>query len=177
MATQTRRVSNNGRGGGGLGAFAAGFLLAAALAAGAWFFLHPRRSSPASVSAVAPPAAGTRRPLPSPPFGTSEDVFEAGAKTYAAQCASCHGTPRRNGSLGKVDQFWQDRSLAILDPGAIFLATRNGASPIAGVAPMHAYARVLTDTQIWQVALLLKNSGQPLPDPVVKLLEAPAKSR
>ncbi len=33
------------------------------------------------------------REMKQPPFGTSEDVYEAGAHIYRTQCASCHGTP------------------------------------------------------------------------------------
>ncbi len=35
---------------------------------------------------------------------------------------------------------------------------------------MPAYKHILTSTQIWQIALLLKNADQPLPDPVRALL-------
>ena len=35
---------------------------------------------------------------------------------------------------------------------------------------MPAYGHVLTDTQSWQIALLLKNADQPLPDPVREIL-------
>ncbi len=41
---------------------------------------------------------------------------------------------------------------------------------------MPSYAHILTDTQIWQLALLLKNAGGDLPDPVVKLLNTPSPS-
>ena len=35
---------------------------------------------------------------------------------------------------------------------------------------MPAYNHVLTDTQMWQVSLLLKNADQQLPDPVMQIL-------
>jgi hypothetical protein len=35
---------------------------------------------------------------------------------------------------------------------------------------MPAFDHVLTDTQMWQVTLLLKNADQQLPDPVMKIL-------
>jgi hypothetical protein len=38
---------------------------------------------------------------------------------------------------------------------------------------MPSFDHVLTDTQMWQVTLLLKNADQQLPDPVVKILTAP----
>jgi mono/diheme cytochrome c family protein len=36
---------------------------------------------------------------------------------------------------------------------------------------MPAYSHVLTDTQMWQVSLLLKNADQQLPDPVIAILK------
>jgi hypothetical protein len=35
---------------------------------------------------------------------------------------------------------------------------------------MPSYKHILSDTQMWQVSLLLKNADQPLPDPVVQIL-------
>ena len=35
------------------------------------------------------------------PFGISEDVYEGGAKTYRAECASCHGTPGHDVGFAK----------------------------------------------------------------------------
>jgi thiosulfate dehydrogenase len=37
---------------------------------------------------------------------------------------------------------------------------------------MPSYKKVLTDTQMWQVSLLLKNADKELPDPVTKILTA-----
>jgi mono/diheme cytochrome c family protein len=36
------------------------------------------------------------------PFGTSEDVFEGGAKVYKAQCAGCHGSPGHDVPFAKA---------------------------------------------------------------------------
>jgi hypothetical protein len=38
---------------------------------------------------------------------------------------------------------------------------------------MPAFDKVLNQTQIWQVAILLKNAGQPMPAEVTKLLQSP----
>jgi thiosulfate dehydrogenase len=38
---------------------------------------------------------------------------------------------------------------------------------------MPAYEKVLPDTEMWQVTLLLKNADQQLPDPVMRILTAP----
>jgi mono/diheme cytochrome c family protein len=38
---------------------------------------------------------------------------------------------------------------------------------------MPAFNHVLSDTEMWQVTLLLKNADQQLPDPVMKILTTP----
>nr|WP_232298871.1 cytochrome c [Granulicella tundricola] len=106
-----------------------------------------------------------------------EDVFESGAKVYTARCAACHGTPAHDGSLATSTsppalQLWRKRATgtavgdSALEPGEIYSKTRYGI-PHTG---MPAYKAQLSDTQIWQIALLLKSANQPLPDPVRALL-------
>jgi mono/diheme cytochrome c family protein len=36
---------------------------------------------------------------------------------------------------------------------------------------MPAFSKVLSDTEMWQVSLLLKNADKEMPDPVVKILQ------
>jgi thiosulfate dehydrogenase len=40
---------------------------------------------------------------------------------------------------------------------------------------MPAYSKVLSDTEMWQVSLLLKNADKDLPDPVKKILTEPTQ--
>lgn len=42
-------------------------------------------------------------------------------------------------------------------------------------AGMPAYQHLLTETQMWQVSLLLKNADQQLPDPVMGILGGESK--
>jgi hypothetical protein len=42
---------------------------------------------------------------------------------------------------------------------------------------MPAYQHLYSDTQMWDVALLLKSADQPLPDPVMKLLKGNGAAR
>ena len=106
-----------------------------------------------------------------PPFGISEDVFEAGAHVYRAQCARCHGVPGRDAILPKgrvplAGQLWKKRGARTndRDPGAVYQTIAGGATG------MPAYRHVLTDTQMWQVSLLLTHAGQELPQPVIRIL-------
>lgn len=117
------------------------------------------------------------RELKPAPFGTSEDVFEAGAHVYKNECASCHGTPGHDVAFAKymypdAPQLWKKHShgdvVGVSDdePGETYWKVANGIR----LSGMPAYKHVLSDTQMWQVSLLLKNADQPLPDPVLQIL-------
>ncbi|MFC6645672.1 c-type cytochrome [Granulicella cerasi] len=111
--------------------------------------------------------------VPEPPFAASEDAFEAGAATYAKRCAGCHGAPGHDGQAGlamatPAKQLFHDSNLSKRSAGAIFVAMRDG-KPKAG---MPAYSGVLSDSAMWDIALLLKASSEPLPEPVVAKLNA-----
>jgi thiosulfate dehydrogenase len=120
------------------------------------------------------------REMKSPPFGIGEDVYEGGARVYRSQCAACHGTPGRDVPFAKrmypaAPQLWKKHArndvvgVSDDDPGETYWKVANGIR----LTGMPAYAQVLTDTQMWQVTLLLKNADQQLPDPVMKILTAP----
>jgi mono/diheme cytochrome c family protein len=55
------------------------------------------------------------------------------------------------------------------EPGETYWKVANGIR----LTGMPAFNHVLTDTQMWQVTLLLKNADQQLPDPVMKILTQP----
>jgi mono/diheme cytochrome c family protein len=119
------------------------------------------------------------REMKTTPFGTSEDVFEAGAHVYRAQCASCHGTPGHDVAFAKymypvAPQLWKKHShgnvVGVSDDeaGETYWKVANGIR----LTGMPSYQHVLSDTQMWQVSLLLKNADQQLPDPVMAILAA-----
>jgi thiosulfate dehydrogenase len=161
-----------------------GFLLGAATTVGgAWAWLRYGQP-PASVRQAARPIERQLGVNEGPtthrdhakrvaPFGISEDVFEGGAKVYRKRCASCHGVPGRDAmTLGpSAPQLWEKGEGGVVGvsdeaPGDIYGKIAEGA-PSKG---MPAYAGKMSDTEIWQVALLLKNAGTEIPDPVVRLL-------
>lgn len=111
------------------------------------------------------PNAGAAKPLPQAPFGESEEVFETGAKVYVAHCASCHGQPGKSGSAG--GQFWGAGAAAVVaEPvGLIFQQTATGVPP-----GMKGYRGQLPETAMWDMALLLHNATEELPDPVMRIL-------
>ncbi len=119
------------------------------------------------------------REMKEAPFGTSEDVFEGGAKVYKEQCAGCHGTPGHDESFAKTifpnaPQLWKKHPgrnvVGVSDDevGETYWKVANGIR----LSGMPSYNKVLTDTQMWQVSLLLKNADKELPDPVTQILTA-----
>jgi mono/diheme cytochrome c family protein len=117
------------------------------------------------------------REMKTAPFGTSEDVFEAGAHVYKNECASCHGTPGHDVAFAKymypsAPQLWKKHShgnvVGVSDDetGETYWKVANGIR----LTGMPSYQHVLSDTQMWQVSLLLKNADQQLPDPVMGIL-------
>jgi len=185
---QNSRHTSYGRSGGRLAAFAAGFLSATiVIFALVWTsirFGHPPVAVadppfPLEAQVVhVPLAARIAHDLQKPPFGTSEDGFEAGAKIYASSCASCHGTPGHDARFARwmyprSPQLFRKHPdstvVGVSDdaPGETYWKIRNGIR----LTGMPAFQHIYSDAQMWDVALLLKNADQPLPDPVMKLLE------
>ena len=124
-----------------------------------------------------PLGARIAKQMQTPPFGIDEDVYEGGARVYKAECAACHGTPGHDVAYAKhmypaAPQLWKKHAKGNVvgvsddDPGETYWKVANGIR----LTGMPSYSSVLTDTQMWQVTLLLKNADQQLPDPVMKIL-------
>ncbi|WP_052200397.1 cytochrome c [Terriglobus sp. TAA 43] len=186
MAKQSRNSGRSSRrsGGNGIGKFILGMLLGAALTLltiAAWmrFGKPPVAVSDAAslwepLVASVPANARAKAEAKTPPFPASEDTFEAAAKLYRQQCASCHGAPGQSSATGRAmspraPQFFspQDKSvLASQKPGEIYWKTAYGIRRTG----MPAFGKTFTDTQLWQISLLLQASNSELPDPVRNLL-------
>src|SRR5580698_687821 len=133
--------------GGGASKVVLGFVLGV-LAVAAVVFLDMRFGAlPVAVADAAfplekqivrvPMQARIDREKKDPPFGTSEDVFEGGAKVYRAQCASCHGTPGKDVGFAKnmyptAPQLWKKHAknnvVGVSDdePGETYWKIANG---------------------------------------------------
>ena len=178
-------------GGGGFGKVLLGFLLGIAAVVVVGFVYIQFGALPVAVADApflfekqivkVPLNARIGRELAAAPFGTSEDVFEAGAHIYQAQCASCHGTPGHDVAHAKymypsAPQLWKKHGnkgvvgVSDDDAGETYWKVAHGIR----LTGMPAYGHLLSDTQMWQVSLLLKNADKTLPDPVTQILGAPA---
>ena len=121
------------------------------------------------------------REMQQPPFPASEEAFEQGATIYKDECASCHGLPgqpvdfaqRMYPQAPQLFKAHGKKSGAKVvgvsddDPGETFWKVKNGIR----LTGMPAYSKILSEPEMWDVALLLKNADQPLPDPVKALLK------
>lgn len=121
------------------------------------------------------------RQMQQPPFGTNEQVFETGARLYADSCASCHGVPGHTTAFAKymyptAPQLWRKHphgnvvGVSDDDAGETYWKIAHGIR----LTGMPSFEHLYSTDQMWDIALLLKNADQPLPDPVMHLLESPA---
>jgi thiosulfate dehydrogenase len=188
MATRSNRPKSSR---GGFGTFLFGAVTAVVLLVAATFLYLRFGNPPVAVADKSlpyesqivhvPMQARITREMKTPPFGTGEDVFEAGAKIYTENCSGCHGSPGHDADFAKAmfpaaPQLWKKHAHGAVvgvsddEPGETFWKIENGIR----LSGMPSYRHILSETQMWQVALLLKNADQPLPDPVLRLLNPPA---
>lgn len=117
-----------------------------------------------------------------PPIQADENTFVAGAQIYRDQCAACHGLHGKPSSFGahmfpRAPQLWEKhRNSSVVGvsddpPGATYWRVVNGIR----LTGMPSYSKVLTETEMWQVTLLLANADKPLPPAALDILrEQPA---
>jgi mono/diheme cytochrome c family protein len=118
----------------------------------------------------------------SAPIEASATNLTAGAQIYRAQCASCHGLYGRPSDFAghmypRAPQLWAPHGNGVVgvsdDPvGETYWKVANGIR----LTGMPAFDKVLNQTQMWQVSLLVKNAGTAMPADVTKLIDAPLDS-
>ncbi len=120
-----------------------------------------------------------REMVKTPPIAVSDENLIAGARIYREQCASCHGLPGLPSSFGgemypDAPPLWQQhrnsKVVGVSDdpPGETEWKVANGIR----LTGMPSYKKVLSDTEIWQVTLLLANADK-LPPQVVEMVKQP----
>jgi thiosulfate dehydrogenase len=104
-----------------------------------------------------------------PPIQADESNLVAGAQIYRDQCAACHGFHGKPSSFGQymfphAPQLWEKHRNGVVGvsddpPGETFWRVQNGIR----LTGMPAYSKILSETQMWQVTVLLANADKPLP--------------
>jgi thiosulfate dehydrogenase len=113
-------------------------------------------------------------PHPNPAVPADETNLMAGAKVYKENCAVCHGLPGEphnaigNGMFPKPPLLF--RGVGVTDDDA--WETYSKASGGIRMTGMPGFKDRLSDTQLWQVTVLLKNADK-IPAPVKEELAPP----
>ena len=113
------------------------------------------------------------------PIEPSDTNLETGARIYRQQCASCHGLYGHPSDYGsymypQAPQLWKPHkngAVGVSDdpPGETYWKVANGLR----LTGMPAFDKILNQTQMWQVSLLLARADKPLPASVLDLLKQP----
>lgn len=115
----------------------------------------------------------------SAPIEASPTNLAAGAQIYRVQCAACHGLYGRPSTFGghmypRAPQLWAPHRNGVVGvsddpPGETYWKIDNGIR----LTGMPAFGKILNPTQMWQVTLLLKGAGTPMPADVTQLIQQP----
>jgi len=112
------------------------------------------------------------------PIAADEGAFKAGATLYLAQCAPCHGLPNHPSAFAKTmfprapqlfERHGDHVGVSDDEPGETYWKVANGIR----LTGMPAYAKILKDTEMWQVSVLLANADK-LPVSVTDMLKPAA---
>lgn len=122
-----------------------------------------------------------RELIKTPPIQADESALVAGAQIYHEQCAACHGSYAKPSSFGPhmypdAPPLWEKHHnsevVGVSDdpPGETYWKVSNGIR----LTGMPSYKEILSDTQMWQVTLLLANADKPLPPSALVILKGEA---
>ncbi len=155
------------------------------LALGVWLFRgkvpvavsDPPLPFEAQVTGLALHARIDRELIQMPPIQPDEHVFIAGAHVYGEMCATCHGYHGKPSDIGQsmfpaAPPLWEKHqsgpAVGVSDdpPGETYWKVANGIR----LTGMPEFRSQLTDTEMWEVSLLLANANKPLPPAAVNLL-------
>ena len=108
----------------------------------------------------------------------SDENLNAGAGIYEDKCEMCHGVAGEPSAMGgkmfpRAPQLFAKHGGAVGvsdDPvGETYWKVKNGIR----LTGMPAFNKALTETQIWQVSLLLSRADKPLPADAAKTVGVP----
>jgi thiosulfate dehydrogenase len=165
--------------------FVLGLILGAALLAASAFVYFAAGFAPVATSAPPMPFerqmakmalhARIEKEMPKTvPIAADEANYAAGAEVYREHCAVCHGLPGQErtaiakGEFPRPPQLFRGKGVTDDPPGETYWKVANGIR----LTGMPGFNGALSDTQMWQVSLLLANADQ-LPQDLKQHLAAP----
>ena len=96
------------------------------------------------------------------PIASDESSYNAGAEIYRQDCAVCHGLPGEEptaiarGMFPHPPHLFRGKGVTDDEPGETFWKVKNGIR----LTGMPGFEKSLSETQIWQVSLLLANADK-----------------
>lgn len=117
-----------------------------------------------------PLEARIKREMPtSSPIQPTDQNLNAGAGIYEDKCEVCHGSADEPSGVGarmfpRAPQLWEKHKNGVVgvsdDPvGETYWKIKNGIR----LTGMPSYDKALSETELWQVSLLLSRADKPLP--------------
>lgn len=109
-----------------------------------------------------------------PPISAGPETYAAGAQIYIENCAVCHGLPGQDqtsiasGMFPKPPRLMHGKGVTDDPPGETYWVVANGIR----LTGMPAFNKKLSETQLWQVSLMLANTNQLPADVQQKLSSA-----
>jgi mono/diheme cytochrome c family protein len=165
-----------------------GILLGMLLIVGSVYFYFSSGRAPVATSAPPMPLEKTlvriglhayldKLPHPEPQVPADEANLISGAKVYKEQCATCHGLPSEpksavaTGMYPAPPQLFQGTGVTDDDAWESYWKVESGIR----MSGMPGFKDRLTEKQIWQVAVLVRNADK-IPESVKKELAAGAST-
>jgi thiosulfate dehydrogenase len=151
-----------------------GIILGVLLVACGTYFYFATGRAPVATSAPPMPFEKTfarialhayldKLPHPAPAVAADETNFLAGATVYKENCAMCHGLPDEHqepviakGMFPKPPQLFRGTGVTDDNTWETYWKAENGIR----MSGMPGFNGRLTETQIWQVSVLLKNADK-----------------
>ena len=110
------------------------------------------------------------------PIQLTEANYLAGAELYKQHCMVCHGVPLApktaiaNGMYPKPPQLLVGKGVTDDEPGESYWKIANGIR----LSGMPSFSQALSQTQMWQLAIMLANADKLPPSVKAALVSAPA---
>ncbi len=112
-----------------------------------------------------------------PPMQVDENTLVAGAHIYTDRCSVCHGLHGKSSAFGSemfpeapqlLEKHHNSSVVGVSDdpPGETYWKIYNGIR----LSGMPSFRTQLTETQMWQVTLLLANADRPVPPAALDIL-------